>query len=66
MNIVIRREKETDHRIVEELTREAFWNLHSPGCDEHYLVHILRTHPDFILEMDYVAELNNKVIGNIM
>ena len=66
MNIVIRREKETDYRIVEELTREAFWNLHTPGCDEHYLVHILRNHPDFISEMDFVAEFNNKIIGNIM
>lgn len=66
MNIVIRREKTTDYRIVEELTREAFWNLHFPGCVEHYLVHILRNHPDFIEEMDFVAEFNNKVIGNIM
>jgi predicted N-acetyltransferase YhbS len=66
MDIVIRREKETDYRKVEELTREAFWNLYFPGCDEHYLVHILRNHPDFIPEMDFVAEVNNKIIGNIM
>lgn len=66
MDIVIRREKTTDHRIVEEVTREAFWNLYSPGCTEHYLVHILRDHPDFIKEMDFVAEFNEKVIGNIM
>ena len=48
MNIDIRKETKADYRIVEELTREAFWNLHSPGCDEHYLVHVLRNHPDFI------------------
>ena len=66
MNINIRRENENDYRIVEELTREAFWNLNVPGCDEHYVVHILRDHPDFIPEMDYVAEVDGKIAGNIM
>lgn len=66
MNITIRKENESDYRIVEEITREAFWNLNVPGCDEHYLVHVLRTHPNFISEMDYVAEVDNKVVGSIM
>jgi len=66
LRLTIRKENENDHRIVEEITREAFWNLNVPGCDEHYLVHVLRNHPDFILDMDYVAELNNKIVGNIM
>jgi len=66
LNITIRRENEKDFRIVEEITREAFWNLNVPGCDEHYLVYILRNHPDFIPEMDYVAEVDNKIVGNIM
>jgi len=66
MNINIRRENKDDYRIVEELTREAFWNLHVPGCDEHYLVHILRNHPDFIPEMDYVAEMDDEIVANIM
>lgn len=66
IKIAIRLEEKKDYRIVEELTREAFWNLQVPGCDEHYLAHVIRTHPDFIPEMDYVAEVNNKVVGNIM
>jgi len=66
MNIVIRKEKETEYRIVEEITREAFWNLYFPGCDEHYTTHILRNHPDFIRELSFVAELDNNIIGNIM
>ncbi|MDY6864399.1 MAG: N-acetyltransferase [Halobacteriota archaeon] len=66
MNITIRREEETDHRVVEEITREAFWNLNVPGCEEHYLVHCLRKHPDFIRELDYVAEIEGKVVGSIM
>lgn len=66
LNITIRRENEDDYRIVEEITREAFWNLNVPGCDEHYLVHVLRDHPDFIPEMDCVAEVDGKIVGNIM
>jgi len=66
MNINIRRGEEADYGTIEEITREAFWNLNVPGCDEHYLVHCLRKHPDFIPEMDYVAEVDNKVVGNIM
>lgn len=66
MKIVIRKEGKSDYRAVEELTREAFWNLYFPGCEEHYLVHTMRDHPDFIKEMDFVAEVDNKIVGNIM
>jgi predicted N-acetyltransferase YhbS len=66
MNIKIRREDKNDFRIVEEMTREAFWNLYVPGCDEHYLTHILRNHPDFIPEIDFVAVVDNQIVGNIM
>ncbi len=31
MEILIRNEREEDTRVVEEVTREAFWNLYSPG-----------------------------------
>ena len=66
MALTIRNETERDYRIVEEITREAFWNLYVPGCEEHYLVHILRDHPDFVKELDFVAELDGKLVGNIM
>lgn len=66
MDIQIRNETENDFRIVEELTREAFWNLYFPGCQEHYLVHQMRVHPDFVKELDFVAEVNGKIVGNIM
>ena len=38
-DFTIRLETEQDHRAVEELTREAFWNVYKPGADEHYFVH---------------------------
>jgi putative acetyltransferase len=66
MNINIRLETKDDYFKVEELTREAFWNLYNPGCDEHYLCHILRDHKDFIKELDYVAEIDGNVVGSIM
>lgn len=66
MDIIIRNERDADHRAVEELTREAFWNLYVPGCDEHYLVHMMRNHPEFIPELNFVAELDGVIVGNIM
>ncbi len=66
MELTIRNETENDFRTVEELTREAFWNLYFPGCVEHYLVHIMRDHPDFLKELDFVAEVDGKIVGNIM
>lgn len=62
----IRNEEERDFRAVEELTKRAFWNVHVPGCSEHYLAHTLRKHPDFIPELDFVLEEDGKIIGNIM
>lgn len=66
MDIMMRNETENDYRVVEEITREAFWNLYFPGCHEHYLVHNMRNHPDFLKELDVVAEYHGKIVGNIM
>lgn len=64
--IRIRNEEEKDYETVEEITRKAFWNLYIPGCNEHYLVHIMRSHEDFFTELDLVIEEDDQVIGNIM
>ena len=64
--MVIRNEQEKDYRTVEEITRQAFWNVYSPGCDEHYLAHILREHEDFVQDLDLVIVENGKIIANIM
>jgi len=64
-NIILRPETESDHFTVEKLTREAFWNLYVPGCDEHYLVHIMRGHPDYVKELAHVAELDGELVGSI-
>ena len=55
-DLVIRREMPEDYREVERMVREAFWNLYVPGCNEHYLAHVMRGHKDFIGELDLVAD----------
>ena len=34
--MIIRLEDTKDYREVENLTREAFWNVYRPGCTELY------------------------------
>ena len=65
-SLVIRPETEKDFRAVEEMTREAFWNVYKPGADEHYLVHSMRNHPDFIPALAFVAELDGRIVGSVM
>ena len=62
----IRNERETDYKIVEDITRKTFYNVYVPGCMEHYLVHIMREHEDFIPELDFVIEVDGQIVGNIM
>jgi len=66
MEIELRLEEEKDHRIVEEVTREAFWNVHIPGCDEHLLIKNLRKTEEFVKDLDFVAVYENTIIGNIV
>ena len=63
---IIRLENEKDYREVENLAREAFWNLSVPGCTEHYFIHMMRDHKDFIPELDHVLEMDGKIVGCVM
>ena len=62
----IRLEQPQDWREVENLTREAFWNVYRPGCTEHYVLNQYRNNPDFIPEMDFVMEEDGRIIGHVM
>ena len=69
MNIndaIIRLETEEDYRAVENLVREAFWNVYRPGCSEHYVLHVLRDDPAFVPELDFVMERSGRLIGQNM
>jgi len=65
MNISIRNEESKDYRRVEEVAREAFWNLYFPGGHEHYVVYKMRNHPDFIKELAFVIEVEGEIEGAI-
>lgn len=65
-NIIIRKERDDEWFETEYMTKKAFWNLHFPGCNEHYLVHILRASSDYIPELSRVAEIDGKIVGAIM
>ena len=63
---VIRPERKEEYRAVEELVREAFWNVYRPGCSEHYVIHVLRDDPAFVKELDFVMEQDGNLIGQNM
>ncbi len=60
---IIRLEEASDRPKTENLVREAFWNVYRPGCFEHYLLHIMRDHPDFVGELSFVLEKDGEIIG---
>lgn len=62
----IRLERKCDRRVVENLTRESFWNVYQPGCSEHYVLHCYRDNPDFIPELNLVMERRGVIIGHVM
>ena len=62
----IRLEKAEDYREVENLVREAFWNVYRPGCSEHFVIHVLRDDPAFVKELDFVMEQKGVLIGQNM
>lgn len=66
MNVSIRLEEAKDYRAVEELTREAFWDIYRPGCCEHLIVHKLRKTPAFVKELSYLACDETSIIGSII
>ncbi len=65
-DFIIRKETANDYREIENIAREAFWNLSVPGCTEHYFIHTMRSHEAFIPELDYVLEVNSRVVGCVM
>ena len=66
IDLIIRNEQKEDYRAVEQLVREAFWNLYVPGCNEHFVLHNLRKSKDFVPELDFVAEREGQIVGQIV
>jgi predicted N-acetyltransferase YhbS len=66
MEIHIKRVSQKDFKITEIITRETFWNLYKPGCNEHLVLNKLRNSKSYIIELDLVAVFENEVIGHII
>ena len=60
---MIRLERKEEHRRVESLVRDSFWNVYRPGCLEHYVLNQLRDDPAFVPELDLVMEKNGELVG---
>ncbi len=63
---IIRFERKEEYREVENLVREAFWNVYRPGCLEHYVLNQLRDDKAFVPELDFVMEKDGQLIGQNM
>jgi predicted N-acetyltransferase YhbS len=64
--VSVRCEEAKDHRVVEEVVRNAFWNLYRGGADEHLIIHRLRTDSSFVPSLCLVAQLpTGEVVGVI-
>ena len=63
---IIRLERKEEYREVENLVREAFWNVYRPGCLEHYVLNQLRNDEAFVPELDFVMERDGQLIGQNM
>ena len=70
MMMDLRKEKKTDWKTVEQITYRAFRDAPPTGSgddgNEALLAQKLRSCASFVPELDYVAELDGSVIGNIM
>jgi predicted N-acetyltransferase YhbS len=64
--ISLRREQPEDYSIVEKLTYEAFKTAPYAGGNEALLAHKLRLISAFVAELDFIAEIDGNVVGNIM
>lgn len=63
--VEIRQERPEDYLAVEQMTQEAFWNKYHKGCDEHYLVHVLRKHPDYLPGLSRIAVVGGEAVGAV-
>ncbi|MCQ2983270.1 MAG: N-acetyltransferase, partial [Treponemataceae bacterium] len=66
MEIEIRKEKESEYPATEKMVRESFWNKYKPGCNEHFMVHVMRNHEAWLPELSRIAVVDGEIAGVIM
>lgn len=63
MEFDIRTERPQDRTAAEALTRDAFFNVHVPGCCEHYILHVMRDCDAFVPELALCAWHGDELVG---
>ena len=63
---IIRLERKEEYREVENLVREAFWNVYRLGCLEYYVLNQLKNEDAFVSELDFVMEKDGRLMGQDM
>lgn len=66
MVTTIRKTERDEYFITEYVTRDAFWDIYSNGCIEHYQLHNLRNHQNYIEALDFIAIESEIIVGNIV
>ena len=63
--LILRPERPSEYREMEEIVRDAFWDKYCPGCGEHLVVHKLRSSGAVVPELCLAAEVDGKLAGGI-
>ncbi|KAL7507600.1 hypothetical protein ACHAXN_004759 [Cyclotella atomus] len=63
-NLTIRQATSDDYFPTENLTRDSFWNMYKPGCDEHLMLHQMRNSSCYIPQLDIVALNGSDLAGH--
>lgn len=65
-DLTIRQATADDYSPTENLTRDSFWNIYKPGCDEHFMLHKKRSSTCYIPELDIVAFDGSDLVGHVI
>ena len=66
MELTIRQTTAQEYPVTEVLTRDAFWDVYKPGCDEHLVLHKIRNSSCYIRQLDLLAVHQEKIMGHII
>ena len=64
-DLILRPERPSEYREMEEIVCDAFWDKYCPGCSEHLVVHRMRNSAAVVPELCFAAEADGKPAGGI-
>lgn len=66
LNLIIKNTTKENFYTTENLKCETFWNLYSPGCSEHLVLHNLHKSKSYIEELYFITVYNGVIVGHII